>query len=114
MYIFFLKKKPTWDIRTALTAIRAFMETPSDGALGGLDCADEVSLCVCVCVCLSLARALSLSLSLALSLCVCVCVCVRMCVCAYVCVCVFVCVCVCVTMWALVVCRVKPTITLQT
>eukprot|EP00802_Teleaulax_amphioxeia_P014641 Tamp_14711.p1 GENE.Tamp_14711~~Tamp_14711.p1 ORF type:complete len:516 (-),score=99.97 Tamp_14711:58-1581(-) len=33
--------QPTWDIRTALTAIRAFMETPSDGALGGLDCADE-------------------------------------------------------------------------
>jgi ubiquitin-conjugating enzyme E2 J1 len=33
--------QPTWDIRTALTAIRAFMETPAGGALGGLDCADE-------------------------------------------------------------------------
>ena len=33
--------QPTWDIRTALTAIRAFMETPADGALGGIDSADE-------------------------------------------------------------------------
>ena len=33
--------QPTWDIRTALTAIRAFMETPAGGALGGIDSAEE-------------------------------------------------------------------------
>lgn len=33
--------QPTWDIRTALTAIRAFMETPAAGALGGIDSSDE-------------------------------------------------------------------------
>jgi ubiquitin-conjugating enzyme E2 J1 len=33
--------QPSWDIRTALTAIRAFMQTAADGALGGIDSADE-------------------------------------------------------------------------
>lgn len=33
--------QPTWDIRTALTAIRTFMETPSMGAIGALDWNDE-------------------------------------------------------------------------
>ncbi|KAJ1485908.1 ubiquitin-conjugating enzyme/RWD-like protein, partial [Baffinella frigidus] len=30
-------QQPTWDIRTALTAIRSFMETPAGGAIGALD-----------------------------------------------------------------------------
>lgn len=33
--------QPSWSVRTALTAIRAFMVTPSEGALGGIDFSEE-------------------------------------------------------------------------
>ncbi|KAF8474062.1 ubiquitin-conjugating enzyme/RWD-like protein [Kalaharituber pfeilii] len=33
--------QPAWGIRTALVAIRAFMDAPVEGAVGGLECSDE-------------------------------------------------------------------------
>jgi ubiquitin-conjugating enzyme E2 J1 len=33
--------QPSWSVRTALHAIRAFMVTPSEGALGGIDFSEE-------------------------------------------------------------------------
>jgi ubiquitin-protein ligase len=34
--------QPSWSVRTALTALRAFMETDSPGAIGSIQCSDEV------------------------------------------------------------------------
>jgi hypothetical protein len=54
--------QPSWSVRTALTALIAFMPSPGQGALGSLVRAGGVmgrahlclrtrAVCVCVCVC---------------------------------------------------------------